>query len=96
MPDSGKGFTGDSRFTDLVERLLERQAKGEEIVMCEYIDMLEARGAARGEEIGKEIGENRLAALLTKLYAQGRDQDARLAVADKAARGRFYEELCIV
>ena len=33
-------ITGDTRFTDLVEELSEKQKEGEEIVMCEYIDML--------------------------------------------------------
>lgn len=82
-----EALTGDTRFTDLVEELQDRQEKGEEIVMCEYIDMLEARGAIKGE--------NRLAALLTKLYALGRDEDARLALDDRQVRLRLYEELCI-
>ena len=82
-----EALTGDTRFTDLVEELQDRQEKGEEIVMCEYIDMLEARGAIKGE--------NRLAALLTKLYSLGRDEDARLALDDRQVRLRLYEELCI-
>lgn len=55
--------------------------------MCEYIDMLEARGAIKGE--------NRLATLLTKLHSLGRDEDARLALSDRQVRLRLYEELCI-
>ena len=43
-----EALTGDVRFTEQVEELLEKQRKGEEIIMCEYIDMLEARGEARG------------------------------------------------
>lgn len=82
-----EALTGDTRFTDLVEELQDRQEKGEEIVMCEYLDMLEARGAIKGE--------NRLAALLTKLYSLGRDEDARLALDDRQVRLRLYEELCI-
>lgn len=34
-------------FTEMVEELLKKQEEGEEIVMCEYIDMLEARGEKR-------------------------------------------------
>lgn len=68
--------------------------------MCEYIDMLEARGETRGIAIGEtrgaEKGENMLAALLEKLYSLGRDEDAKLAVRDREARTRFYRELCIV
>ncbi len=86
-----EALTGDARFTDMIGNLLEKQEEGEGIVMCEYIDMLEAKGEARG----KEIGEGRLASLLSKLYALGRDEDAKLAVNDRAARGRLYEELGI-
>ena len=57
-------------------------------VMCEYIDMLEARGEIKGE--------NRLAALLSKLYSLGRYEDAKLALDDRQVRLRLYEELCIV
>ena len=94
-----EALTGDARFTALTAELLERQEKGEEIIMCEYIDMLEAKGEKKGreigKEIGKEIGENRLASLLAKLYSQGRDEEAKSAVADRAVRARLYEELCI-
>lgn len=82
-----EALTGDTRFTEQVEELLKKQRDEKEVHMCEYIDMLEARG--------KEIGENRLAALLEKLYSLGRDEDAKQAVRDKAARARLYEELCI-
>lgn len=82
-----EALTGDTRFTDLVGELLRRQEKGEEIIMCEYIDMLEARGEIKGE--------NRLASLLSKLYSLGRDEDARLALDDRQVRLRLYEELCI-
>lgn len=72
---------------------------GEEVLMCEYIDMLEARrearGEARGELRGKKIGETMLATLLEKLYSLGRDEDAKLAVRDNAARERLYEEFCM-
>lgn len=94
-----EALTGDYRFTDLIGELQERQRRKEEVMMCEYIDMLEARGEARGKAIGEAhgeaIGENRLASLLSKLYALGRDEDAKLAVNDRQARVRLYEELCI-
>lgn len=56
-------------FTDLIEELIKKQEeKGGKVIMCEYIDMLEARGEARGiqkgeainEAAGKIKGENRL------------------------------------
>nr|WP_297864100.1 hypothetical protein [uncultured Acetatifactor sp.] len=90
--DMMEALTGDSRFTEQVEELLKKQEKkGEEVLMCEYIDMLEARGELRG----KKIGETMLATLLEKLYSLGRDEDAKLAVRDKAARERLYEEFCM-
>lgn len=105
--DMMEALTGDTRFTEQVEELLRRQEKGEEVLMCGYIDMLEARGEVRGglrgrklgEEIGetrgKKLGETMLATLLEKLYSLGRDEDAKLAVRDKAARERLYKEFCM-
>lgn len=87
--DMMEALTGDTRFTEQVEELLKKQEKkGEEVLMCEYIDMLEARG--------KKIGETMLATLLEKLYSLGRDEDAKLAVRDKDARARLYEEFYMV
>ena len=55
-----EALTKDARFTDLIGELIKRQEeKGGEIVMCEYIDMLEARGEARGIKKGEVIGEKR-------------------------------------
>ena len=71
-----------------VEELLKKQRDEKEVHMCEYIDMLEARGEIKGE--------NRLAALLSKLYSLGRYEDAKLALDDRQVRLRLYEELCIV
>ncbi len=85
-------FTGDSRYTESIGEMLKMQEGGREIVMCEYIDMLEARG----KEIGKEIGENMLTSLLTQLYALEREADVKLALEDKEARKQMYQEFCIV
>ena len=94
-----EALTGDIRFTALVDEMLKKQKEGKGVVMCEYIDMLEARGQARGEAIGEARGqargENRLAALLTKLYALGREEDARQAVKDENIRKQLYQELRI-
>ena len=76
-----EALTKDTRFTELVEELQRKQENGEEIVMCEYIEIK---------------GENRLAALLSKLYSLGRYEDAKLALDDRQVRLRLYEELCIV
>ena len=82
-----EALTEDTRFTDMIEELLQKQKEGKGVIMCEYIDMLEARG--------KEIGENKLASLLEKLYSLGRDEDAKLAVRDVNARKQMYKEFCI-
>ena len=41
-------LTGDNRFTDLAGELILRQKQGKEIIMCEYIDMLEKKGRREG------------------------------------------------
>ena len=86
-----EALTNDTRFTDLIGEMRKKQEKGEEIFMCEYIDMLEARGEAKG----KIAGENKLASLLAKLYSLGREEDVKLAVRDSDVRSRLYQELCI-
>lgn len=106
-----EALTGDVRFTDQLEAFIQRQKEGREVVMCEYIDFLEARGEERGrregeiegerkgkiegEKKGKIEGENRLASLLARLYSQGRDEEAKLAVQDENARKLLYDEFCI-
>ena len=90
-----EALTEDSRFTEAAEEMLEKQREGKEIAMCEYIDMLEARGEARGKARGEVEGERKLLALLAKLYALGRDEDAKLIVRDEDTRKRLYEEFCI-
>ena len=75
------------------------ESKGEDVMMCEYIDMLEARrearGEARGVTIGEARGETKLSSLLERLYEQGRDEEAKQAVLDTTARARLYQELRI-
>ena len=82
-----EALTGDSRFTDRMGGMLKKQEGGREVKMCEYIDMLEARG--------KEKGENMLAALLIQLYALGREGDVKLVLEDKDARKELYQEFSI-
>ena len=85
--DMMEAVTGDTRFSEQAIQLLKHKQEGEPIMMCEYIDMLEARG--------EEKGEARLSKLLTKLYELGRDDDAKLAVRDIDARDEFYREFFI-
>ena len=90
-----EALTGDVRFTELIGELQKRQRGGKETIMCEYIDMLEARGEKRGKKKGKKLGEKMLSTLLTELRNQGREEDVWLAIGDEAARARLYKELSI-
>lgn len=68
---------------------------GSEIIMCEYIDMLEARGREIGEEIGEErgkgIGENRLARLIQELLKEQKIGDIALVSSDSRKRHELYQ-----
>lgn len=82
-----EALTGDERFTDQVAELLKRQDAGKEIVMCEYIDMLEARGEMRGEM----RGENRLANLLRILLKEKKYKEIEAVSEDQEKRQEMYE-----
>ena len=92
--DMMEAITGDGRFREQAEKLLEKQPQ-EDIIMCEYIDLLEARGEARGKALGEASGEAKLTLLLETLYDQGRDDEAKLAVRDMDVRAELYRELRI-
>lgn len=76
-----EALTRDARFTEQIGDFLIRQREGREVIMCEYIDMLETKG------------ENKLAALLSKLYSMGRDEEAKQAVKDENIRKQLYAEI---
>lgn len=94
-----KAITNDIRFTDAVKGLMKKQEEGREIIMCEYIDMLEARGEERGRAIGEEIGEergrcigeNRLAKLIQVLLEEQKLGDVALVSSDSGKRHELYE-----
>ena len=100
-------LTNDRRFISLIEQLPEKSRQGKEYTMCEYLDMLEENGKAKGLKSGRaqglkigrtqgrKAGERRLADLFARLYASGRDSDARLAVTDEAFRLKLYQEFHI-
>ena len=93
--DMMEALTGDTRFTEQAKQFGEKEQKGEKIMMCEYIDALEARGEARGEANGKKKGEAMLTSLLEKLYELGRDEEVKQAVQDMDIRTKLYKEFCI-
>ncbi len=45
-----------------------------------------------GREIGRKVGEEKLALLLQKLLAQGKNDDIQRALVDKEHRKHLYEE----
>lgn len=91
-----EALTGDTRFTDQAEELLERQKEGKEIVMCEYIDMLEARGEARGERKGEKKGvkkgEARLAKLIQVLLKEKKYSDVEAVSVSRRKRHELYRK----
>ena len=55
----------------------------------------EAKGRAEGEAKGRSEGENRLAELISKLLAAGRNDDIERASKDTQYRGKLYKEFGI-
>lgn len=94
-----EALTEDTRFTELAEELLDRQREGKEIIMCEYIDMLEARGEARGITIGETRGiaigetkgENRLAQLIQILLEEKNYNAIQAVSGSREKRHELYK-----
>jgi len=55
--DMMEAITGDTRFREQATILLEKEQKERHIMMCEYINALEAWGEARRRVIGEKDGE---------------------------------------
>ena len=60
------------------------------------LDRAEAKGEARGLLMGEARGESRLANLISRLFADGRADDAKKASEDEEARKQFYREYGII
>ncbi len=84
-------LTGDSRFTELVDEISKRQNRGKEIIMCEYLDMLEARGEIKGIEKRIEKGEKRFAKLIQALLQEKKFDVIALAAKDSDKRRELYK-----
>ena len=87
-----EALTGDTRFTDQVDELLRKQEEGKEITMCEYIDFLEARGEARGEERGITIGETRLGNLIQALLKEKKFSEIDAVSTNRKRRHELYKQ----
>ena len=82
-------MTGDDRFEKI---LYVDDEKGGVRNMCEVLD----RAINKGVQQGIQQGENLLGTLISRLFADGRTEDARLAASDGEARRRFYKEYGII
>ncbi len=85
-----EALTEDTRFTELAEDIVEKQREGKEIVMCEYIDMLEARGEARGIVMGENKGETRLAQLIQILIEEKKYKEIEAVSGSREKRHELY------
>ena len=85
-------LTKSDRFSELPRLVNEH---GGDTMMTILFDEAEARGKAIGEAIGEARGENRLASLMQKLFALGRNDDAQRAASDQDYRNNLYRELNI-
>ncbi len=85
-----EALTEDTRFTELAEEIVKKQREGKEIVMCEYIDMLEARGEARGIVMGENKGETRLAQLIQILIEEKKYKEIEAVSGSREKRHELY------
>lgn len=81
--DMMETLTGDKRFTELAEELLQRQQERNGVIMCEYIDMLEAKGMLKGE--------NRLARLIQILLKEHRYAELAQVADNSEKRHEMYQ-----
>lgn len=99
-----EAVTEDRRFTELTEELMDREERAGGVYMCEYLDMLEARGQERGErigqergeKIGQERGENRFAKLINKLALEKKYKEIQEVSDDTGRRQELYRQYGIL
>lgn len=75
-----EALTEDTRFTELAEELLKEQEEGKEIVMCDYPDMLEAKG------------ESRLASLIQVLLREKKYSEIEAVAENREKRQELYRQ----
>lgn len=88
--------TGIKDITDCLEYTLNQETGEEEADVCKALNDIkkdaEKKGMKQGVKQGVKQGETRLGALMQKLLADGRMEDARLAAEDERERSRLYRE----
>ena len=63
---------------------------------AEAMKLFELDGERRGERRGIKKGENNMADLMQRLFAEGRVEDARRAASDQAFRNHLFKEYSIM
>ena len=79
-----KVLTEDKRFEEVAYTMTKQEKEG--VRMCRFFDESEARGEARG----KEIGEARMGKLISILLSKNLIEEAKRVTEDKEERERFY------
>lgn len=88
----------------MIPKMLREEKEKGEITMCELIDKYEKRGERRGEKRGERRGEKRgekrgeekMASLIEKLFALGREKEMQEVVKNIEYREQLYREFGIV
>ena len=75
-----EALTEDTRFTELADELLKEQEERNEIIMCDYLDMLEAKG------------ESRLASLIQVLLREKKYSEIEAAAENREKRQELYRQ----
>lgn len=85
-------FAGEKEYVDMIPTIKAAKQKGESVTMCwvaqELID--------KGEEQGRRQGENLMATLIQKLFADGRNEDVQKAVNSEQDRKKLYQEYGLI
>ena len=88
--------TGIKDIIGCLEYTLNKETGEEEADVCKALNDIkknaEKKGRKQGMKQGVKQGEKHLGALMQKLLADGRTEDARLAATDEEERGRLYRE----
>lgn len=81
-------FSGEKEYIDMIPAIRLAEQKGERVTMCWVAQEL--------IEKGEKQGENLKAALIQKLFADGRNEDAQKAVNSEQDRKKFYQEYGLI
>ena len=86
-----KYVTGIEKF----EQFIKVREEGGANNMYDPFEDAEKRGEARGQAIGEARGKEAVICLMKKLYAAGRDEDAKRATTDEEYLDQLLKEFAI-